>query len=175
MSQSRRSPVEDMTPVELASLAREIVMRRLAERAHSRHDLAQALARKQVPEEVAAAALDSFEAAGLIDDEEFARSWVQGRQRGKGLATRAIAMELRRKGIDDEIARAALAEVDPDAERQAAHRLVQSRLRTMGGLDQQVQIRRLIGMLARKGYPPGLSFEVVREELDAEVQPLDSL
>lgn len=170
-----RQSVEEMTPVELASFAREIVMRRLAERAHSRHDLAQALAKRQVPEEVMEATLDKFAAAGLINDEEFARSWVQGRQRGKGLARRAIARELRRKGIDDEIARAVLADLDPDDERAAAHRLVQAKLRSMSGLEQQTQIRRLVGMLARKGYPPGLSFDVVRDELNAEVQPLDSL
>ncbi len=170
-----RQSVEEMTPVELASFAREIVMRRLAERAHSRHDLAQALVKRRVPDDVVEVTLDKFAAAGLIDDEQFARSWVQGRQRGKGLARRAIAMELRRKGIDDEIAREVLEDIDPADERQAAHRLVQSKLRSMSGLEQQTQIRRLVGMLARKGYPPGLSFDVVRAELDAEVQPLDSL
>ena len=84
-------------------------------------------------------------------------------------------MELRQKGVDDEIAREALAEIDPEAERQAAHRLVQTRLRSMHGLDDQVRTRRLVGMLARKGYAPGLAFEVVRDELGAEPEPLDSL
>lgn len=170
-----RQSVEEMTPVELGSFAREIIMRRLAERAHSRHDLAQALAKRHVPEEVVDATLDKFAAAGLINDEEFARSWAQGRQRGKGLARRAIAMELRRKGIDEEIAREVLADIDLDDEREAAHRLVQTKLRSMAGLEQQTQTRRLVGMLARKGYPPGLSFDVVRAELNAEVEPLDSL
>ena len=43
--------------------------------------------------------------SGLVDDEAFARSWVESRQRSRGLARRALAQELRRKGVDDETAR----------------------------------------------------------------------
>ena len=170
-----KTPVEEMSPVEVASFAKEILVRKLSERSHSRGDLAQALAKKQVPEEIAEAMLDKFETAGLINDEEFARSWVQARARGKGLARSVLAMELRRKGVDEEVARGALDELDPDIERQTAHQLVQKKLRSMGNLDRQVQMRRLVGLLARKGYPPQVAFEVVREELKAETQPLESM
>lgn len=170
-----KTPVDEMSDAEVAAYAREILVRKLTDRAHSRADLAQALAQKQVPAEVAEAVLDKFEAAGLINDEEFARSWVQARQRGKGLAQKALAMELRRKGIDEDVAREALAELDPEAEREAAHRLVQKKLRSMGGLDKQIQIRRLTGLLARKGYPSHVAFDVVRQELDVEAQALDSM
>lgn len=170
-----RTLVEEMTPAELTGFAKEVVVRKLSERAHSRSDLAQALAKKQVPEGVAEATLDKFEVAGLIDDEEFARSWVQARQRGKGLSSRALAMELRRKGVDDEISKEVLSEIDPAAEIQAAHRLVQAKLRSMSRFDDTTKIRRLTGMLARKGYSPQVSFDVVRQELGAEAQALDSM
>lgn len=165
----------EMTDIEVASFAREIVIRKLTDRAHSRADLAQTLAQKHVPAEVAEAVLDKFADAGLINDEEFARSWVQSRQRSKGLARNVLAMELRRKGVDEEIAQEALSELDPEVEREAAHRLVQKKLRTMQGLDQQVQIRRLVGLLARKGYAPQVAFDVVRQELEFEAQALESL
>jgi regulatory protein len=171
----KRRPIEEMSDVEVASFAREILVRKLTDRAHSRADLAQTLAQKHVPDEVAGAVLDKFEAAGLINDEEFARSWVQSRQRSKGLARKVLAMELRRKGVGEEIAEEALSGLDPEAERQAAHELVQKKLRTMRDLDQQVQIRRLTGLLARKGYSPQVAFDVVREELDFEAQALESL
>ncbi len=164
-----------MDPEDARTLAMKVLYDRLAERAHSRADLERALAKRRVPAEIAAAVLDRFEAAGFVNDAAFARSWVEGRQRGKGLASRALAMELRQKGVDDDIAREALAEIDPEAERQAAHRLVQTRMRAMRGLDDQVRTRRLVGMLARKGYAPGLAFEVVRDELGSEPEPLDSL
>ena len=170
----RANPAE-MTDVEVASFAREVVVRKLTDRAHSRADLAQTLAQKHVPAEVAEAVLVKFEVAGLINDEEFARSWVQSRQRSKGLARNLLAMELRRKGVDEEIALRALSELDPEVEREAAHRLVERKLRTMQGLDQQVRIRRLVGLLARKGYAPQVAFDVVRQELDVEAQSLDSM
>lgn len=170
-----RPTVEEMTPEELASFAKEIVIRKLSERAHSRSDLAQALAKKQVPEGVVEATLAKFEVAGLIDDEDFARAWVQARSRSKGLSSRALANELRRKGVDDDIAKEVLDELDPEQERASAHRLVQTKLRAMSRFDETTKIRRLTGMLARKGYSSQVAFEVVRHELGAEAEPLDSL
>jgi len=156
-------------------VARKVIYDRLAVRAQSRSDLAQALAKKEVPEEVAKAMLDKFEAAGLIDDEDFARAWVQSRQRSKGLTSRVLAMELRRKGVDDDISKEVLAELDPAEEIQSAHRLVQAKLRSVSRFDDTTKIRRLTAMLARKGYSPQVAFDVVREELGAEAEALDSM
>ena len=155
--------------------ARQIVYDRLAVQARSRGDLEQALAKKQVSAEVAAAILDKFEDAGLVDDAEFARSWVQSRQRSKGLSSRVLAMELRRKGVDDELVSDALDELDPQMEIEAAHRLVQTKLRSMSTLDETTKLRRLTGLLARKGYSSQVAFDVVRHELGAEPEPLDSM
>jgi regulatory protein len=171
---SRVSSPDDL-PDDVDGFARTIVYDRLAVSARSRADLEQALAKKHVPAEVATAVLDRFEEAGLIDDEDFARSWVQSRQRSKGLSSRVLAMELHRKGIDKQIADEVLAELDPETERQSAHQLVQRKLRSMASLDDSTKIRRLTGMLARKGYSPGVAFEVVRIELGAEAQALDSM
>jgi regulatory protein len=170
-----RQTVDEMSPEELSSFAKEIVVRKLSERAHARGELAQALAKKQVPEGVVEATLAKFEAAGLIDDEDFARSWVQARQRGKGLSSRALGMELRRKGIDDEIAKDVLGELDPDDEIEAAHRLVRTKLRSMSRFDDATKMRRLTGLLARKGYSSQTSFAVVREELGVEAEALESM
>lgn len=171
-------PVEDPASepeADTESVARTILLRRLESQPRSRAELAETLARKHVPDDVAVRLLDRFEEVGLIDDESFARSWVESRRRSKGLATKVLAMELRRKGIDDQTARAALADLDPDDEREAAHRLVQKKLRSMGGLDETTQIRRLTGMLARKGYAPQVAFDVVRAEMEAVPEPIESL
>ncbi|KQY60709.1 hypothetical protein ASD11_08075 [Aeromicrobium sp. Root495] len=155
-------------------MGKAVVYARLADRSRSRAELMEALAKKHVPSEVAESLLDRFERAGLVDDAAFARDWVEGRQRVKGLASAVLRMELRRKGVDEELIDAALVDVDPDEERQAAHRLVQRKLRSVQGLDPSVQVRRLTGMLARKGYAPQVAFDVVREELEAETFPLES-
>jgi regulatory protein len=151
------------------AVGRKILLDQLTGRARSRSDLAKKLASKSVPDDVANRLLDRFEEVGLIDDAAFAREWVAQRQEGKGLARRALAQELRRKGIDDELAREALDTVEVEDEVEAAHLLVQRKLRSMRGLDKQVAIRRLVGMLARKGYSSSVSFRVVREALDADL------
>ena len=148
------------------AVARKILLDQLTGRARSRSELATKLAGKGVPEEVSTRLLDRFEDVGLVDDEAFARSWVESRQAGKGLARRALAQELRRKGIDDEVAREVLDEVDPEDEVEAARALVRRKLRSVARLDRDAAVRRLAGMLARKGYPPGVAFRVVREELE---------
>ena len=156
-------------PEDPEAVARTILLDQLTGRARSRSDLATKLAQRNVPDEIATRLLDRFEEVGLVDDAAFARGWVEQRQSGRGLARRALAQELRHKGIDDEVARGALDEIDPDDEVEAARTLVRRKLRTVRDLDQQVAVRRLTGMLARKGYPPSVAFRVVREELDADL------
>jgi regulatory protein len=147
-------------------VARKILLDQLTGQARSRSELETRLARKGVPGPVAERLLDRFEEVGLVDDEAFARAWVQSRQSGKGLARRALAQELRRKGVDDETARVALDAVDTDDEVEAARTLVRRKLRTVARLGDEVAARRLTGMLARKGYAPSLCYRVVREELE---------
>jgi regulatory protein len=134
--------------------------------ARTRRQLADALRRKEIPDEVAEAVLDRLEEVGLVDDAAYARGWVEQRQRSRGLARRALAGELRAKGVDSELVARAVADVDPDEEEAAARRLVERKLRSTQGLDRQVRIRRLAGMLARRGYPEGLALRVVRSMID---------
>lgn len=160
-------PVADGPEADAEQVARTILLDQLAGRARSRHELAGKLAAKGVPAEVGERLLDRFEEVGLVDDAAFARAWVDQRRGGKGLARRALAQELRRKGVDDEVARAALDEVDPDQEREAARELVRRRLRSVQRLDAATATRRLVAMLGRKGHAPGVAYAVVREELAA--------
>ncbi|MCW2813665.1 MAG: regulatory protein RecX [Nocardioides sp.] len=147
------------------SVARTILLDQLTGRARSRRELADKLADKGVPDEVATTLLDRFEEVGLVDDEAFARAWVSGRQSAKGLARRALAQELRRKGIDDEVAKDALDELDPADEEHAARLLVRKKLRTLTRVDDTTATRRLVGLLARKGYGAGLAYAIVKDEL----------
>lgn len=146
-------------------IARQIVLRQLTNAPKSRAQLEQALRRRNCPDDVAATVLDRMEEVGLVDDRAYAAMLVRSQQAGRGLATRALAHELRRKGVDDDTARAALDDIDPHAEEDLARALVAKRLRTMHGLGVTVQTRRLAGMLARKGYCAEVSMRVVREAI----------
>jgi regulatory protein len=156
-------------------VARKILLDQLTGQARSRSELAGKLAKKGVPAAVAQRLLDRFEEVGLVDDQAFARAWVQSRQPGKGLARRALAQELRRKGVEDEVAQVALDEVDPEDEVESARMLVRRKLRSVTGLERDVAVRRLTGLLARKGYPAGVCFRVVREELEGHGHATDDL
>jgi regulatory protein len=148
------------------SVARGICLRALTGAPKTRQQLADLLATRGVPDDAAEAVLDRFVEVGLIDDAAFARAWVSSRQAGRGLARRALSAELRAKGVAPEVAAEAVEEVGDDDEREAARRLVDRKLGAMRRLDRATATRRLMGMLARKGYNGGLAAAVVREALD---------
>ena len=156
------------------SVARTILLNQLTGRARSRRELADKLAQKGVPDELATQLLDRFEEVGLVDDAAFARTWVEDRHASRGLAPRALAQELRRKGVDEEVAREALDQIDGDEQEATARALVRKKLRSLERFDEKTRTRRLIGLLARKGYAPGLAYAIVRDELGAEQESAES-
>jgi regulatory protein len=148
-------------------VARAVCLRALTGAPKTRAQLAELLARRGVPDEAAGTVLDRFTEVGLVDDAAFARAWVSSRQAGRGLARRALRAELRAKGVEPDVAAEAVELVDDDDERDAARVLVARRLAGMSRLDRATATRRLLGMLARKGYSGGMAAAVVREALDA--------
>lgn len=150
------------------SVARAIALRLLASSARSRAQLAEAMQRKDVPDDVAERVLDRFTEVGLIDDAEYARMLVRTRHAERGLSRRAIGVELRRRGIDDETASDALGEVDDDDEELAARTLVRRKLAATSRLAPEVRARRTLAALGRRGYPAGLVARLVREALAEE-------
>ncbi|MFF5199785.1 regulatory protein RecX [Micromonospora parva] len=154
-------------PRDESEVAREICLRQLAVRPRTRAELAGALAKRGISEEVSVEVLDRYDEVGIIDDAAFARAWVSSRHAGRGLARRALANELRRKGVDGEVATETLGELDEETEADTARSLVERKLRTARGEPDAV-FRRLVGMLARKGYPPGVAIRAVKDALAAQ-------
>ncbi|WP_199487405.1 regulatory protein RecX [Actinomadura spongiicola] len=153
------------------ALARETCLRMLATSPRTRAQLADALRRKNVPDDVAENVLVRFDDVGLIDDEAFAQAWVQSRHRGRGLAKRALAAELRHRGVAEETVNEAVESLDPAQEEQTARALVARKLPSTAGLDPTKRMRRLVGMLARKGYSPALAYRITKEALTNEGAP----
>lgn len=155
-------------PADAEAVARSIALGRLSRAPQTRAQLERVMRRRQVPDEVAQRLLDRFAEVGLVDDASFADAWVESRHAGRGLGRRALAHELRQRGVDDELIGAALTGLDPDTEAASARALVTARLPSTRRLDRAARIRRLVGMLARKGYSQGLALRVVRDVLAAE-------
>ena len=152
------------------SVARTIALNMLERQPRTRAELARGMARRGVPEDAATAVLDRFTEVGLVDDEAFAQAWVDSRHAGKGLGRRALSAELRRRGVDDETAKEAVAAVTPEDEEQVARTLVERKLRSMTSVPHEARLRRLVGMLARKGFDQATALRVVRDVL-AEATP----
>lgn len=169
------SAASEGPPADPEAVARAICLRLLTMAPRTRAQLADALRKRDVPEEAANAVLERFSEVGLIDDEAFAAAWVTSRHAGRGLARRALAQELRRRGVAEETVEDALERLDPDEETETARRLVERKLAGTRGGEPQARMRRLVGMLARKGYSPGLAFRIVREAIEAEGIPSDGL
>ena len=147
----------------------------LTTRARTRAELAAELARRGFEDDVAAVVLERLVEVRLLDDAAFAEQWVDSRHRHRGLGRRALSQELRRKGVDTETADEAVAGLDADAEREKARELVRRRLPSLDRVEPPVAARRLVAMLARKGYDAGLAHEVVREALAKRHADLDAL
>lgn len=163
-AQAGPRPPADGDPV---AVAHTIALRRLSAAPQTRHQLEQALRRRGVPDEAATEVLDRLEAVALVDDDAFAAAWVESRHRSRGLARGALAAELRNRGVAGETVDTALAGLDRDDELATARALVARRSAALARLDPAARARRLLGLLARKGYPPALAARVVREHLAA--------
>jgi SOS response regulatory protein OraA/RecX len=124
--------------------------------------------RRGVPDEAAGSVLERFTDAGLIDDAAFAKAWVESRHHGRGLSRRSLSAELRQRGVDNDDISEAVEVVDSDQEVATAKRLVERKLAANHGLPPEVRTRRVASMLARKGYPAGLAFRLIREALEQE-------
>jgi regulatory protein len=148
--------------------ARQVCLRMLTVAPRTSAQLADAMRRKGVPDEAAGAVLGRLTEVGLIDDAAFARAWVESRHHARGLSRRALTAELQRRGVPGEDVQAAVGALDPDEEIATARRLVVKAMTATRGRPLPVRIRRLVGLLARKGYPAPLAYRVVREALEQE-------
>jgi regulatory protein len=155
-------------PADPEAVARLICLQLLTAAPRTRAQLAEALRRRRVPEDAAEAVLSRFAEVKLIDDAMFAQAWVESRHQGRGLAGRALAAELRRRGVAQSDITAAVDQLDPDTESATARALVARRLASTRSLPAPARVRRLAGMLARKGYGSALAYRVVREALEQD-------
>lgn len=166
-AQPPEDPARLDPPGDPEEVARIVCLRMLDRRAYSRAELRTALSKRGVPGEAADRVLDRFGELGLVDDTALADGYALAQHRERGLAGRAVAAKLRRRGLDDDVVRGAVGQIDRASEAAAARALVDRRLRSLAGLDATTQARRLVGLLARKGYSPGLAHEVVRAAMSA--------
>lgn len=151
--------------------AKTIVYNQLAYSAKTRGQLRKKLQSEGFEAELIEPLLDKFEAAKLIDDAEYAETFVRQKSRTKKLSRAALRRELAERGVRGEEAENALAQRTDEQEREDAAELVRKKLRPGMDFSDRAEkdkvTRRLLGMLARRGYSSSVSMSVIREELAA--------
>lgn len=149
---------ERLTEIQAAQLRQDALawaLRLLAYRPRSQAELRQRLARRGVPDAVAEETLERLRSLGLVDDEAFARSWVEVRQQRSPRSRRLLGLELRAKGVEREVRSRVLAQTDDD---DAAYRAALRRARSLAALPYPEFRRRLGDLLLRRGF----SYETVQ-------------
>lgn len=149
-------------------VARRIALDQLAARQRSSKELRDALAKRNVPEDVAEEILQRFTAVGLLDDAAFAQALTQSRCRNGMRGKARIRQELREKGVDRETAEEAVAQLAPEDEYEAALALARRRAVAMARLEPHVMRRRLAGQLARRGFSGSVVGSVIAVVTDAD-------
>ena len=146
-----------------ADAAKQVLLRRLSNAPRTRKELAKDLKDKDISDEVANLALDRFEEVGLINDQALASNYVSSQHERKGLGKNALRQQLRAKGISDDVALEAVSQISDDQEFQAAFALACKKIRSLQRDDAKTQLRKIVGVLARKGYSSNLAFRVAKE------------
>lgn len=159
------SPADDGPDATPEQVARTIILNALNRAPKTRAQLADLLKSRGVPEETGQAVLDRFEELRLINDEQFAYDWVMSRHEHRRLSKRALAMELRRKGVSDEHINLAITHIDIDSEHSAAVDVARRKSRSTEGLAESVRYRRIMSAVMRKGYSASVAAAAVREVL----------
>jgi regulatory protein len=133
--------------------ARDVALSFLSARARSVHEVREKLQRQRFAAGVIERVIADFRRLKLLDDREFARSWVESRAGRRPAGTAKFVQDLRRKGIDREIIDEVLAEFaeELDSDETAASLLRRQRWR-FAGVEEVKAKRRMLGLLARRGY-----------------------
>ena len=158
-------PIPEQIPEEIDQnqIAKQVLLRRLSNAPRTRKELAQDLKKKKIEEDIAQIALDRFEELGLINDQTFSENYVSTTHERRKLGKKALKQQLRSKGVSEEIANQAISQISEDDEFKAALALALKKIRSIQQDDPQGQIRKIVGLLARKGYSSTLSFQVAKE------------
>lgn len=167
-SEPRSQEGPDRTPETWRNLGREICLRLLTAAPRTRAQLADAMRRRGVSEETAEDVLSQLADARLVDDTAFAKAWVESRHHARGLSRRTLQQELRQRGVDADDIDTAVETLEPEQETETARRLTERKLAATRGQPDTTRVRKAASMLARKGYPPGLAFRLIREAMESE-------
>lgn len=143
-----------------AEVAYQKALHFLSFRPRSEKEVEQRLLKEDYTENVISATIDRLKEQHFLSDPQFAALWVENRTAFRPRSQRMLAMELRQKGIAEEVISSALEQTDEDEV--LAYQAAQRYVRRLKGLEWQVFRQRLTGYLGRRGFQYGTAAPVVR-------------
>ncbi|HEX6508119.1 MAG TPA: RecX family transcriptional regulator [Chloroflexota bacterium] len=153
--------VEALGQEDAVDRAHNAALNYLSFRPRSKREMEDYFRRRKVDSDTVASVLERLERAGLVDDGEFARFWVENRQTFRPRGTRALRMELRQKGVQSETIEATVESIGDETE--IALQAARQKLRSFAHLDDRTFQQKMIGFLQRRGFPYGVSAHVARD------------
>ncbi|MDK8797316.1 regulatory protein RecX [Corynebacterium sp. MSK044] len=176
---SGQEPLIDETREKALSRIRERALLLLDSRARSRQELRDRLVKAEFEPELVDEVLDSFQRNGLVDDLAFAREWVRQRFERRGKSAAMLDVELQRKGVGDADRAEALSVIEREDEREVARGQAVKKARQVKRVPEDRQqrdkeLRRIVGVLARRGFNSGMSLQIAREALAERCAELES-
>ena len=176
---SGAEPLVDENREKALSRIRERALLLLDSRARSRQELRDRLVKAEFEPELVDEVLDSFQRNGLVDDLTFAREWVRQRFERRGKSAAMLDVELQRKGVGDADRAEALSVIEREDEREVARGLAVKKARQVKRVPEDRQqrdkeLRRIVGVLARRGFNSGMSLQIAREALAERCAELES-
>ncbi|AIT61303.1 recombination regulator RecX [Corynebacterium doosanense] len=153
-------------------------LRLLDQRARSRHELRGRLVDLDFDPRLIDEVLDDLERAQLLDDQSFAHEWVRQRHARRGKSASVLDRELREKGVSEAIRTEALEQIDSSDEESAARSAAEKKARTVKTVpadraERDKLLRRILGVLARRGYGGEMSMRIARAALDDRIAELE--
>lgn len=179
-----KQAIEEFTPGQFdqeAEEAKAAVRKRalglLDARGRSRQELRGRLIDAEFDPVIVDDVLDDLAAVNLINDADFAREWVRQRHARRGKSARVLDRELRDKGVDAATRAGALDQIDAADEEATARSLAEKKARAIREVpadraETDKALRRIVGVLARRGFPQGMSLRIAREALEERVAEL---
>jgi regulatory protein len=160
--------LESLDLEKLEKRARNILLFQLGRSMKTEHQLRALLEKREIPSEVAEPLLTRFVEAQLIDDAQYAKSFVASRLAAGGKSSSMLRRELKLKGVDDEKIRDALADLDAEQEFQVALKLATTRASRMTDIEPEKRRRRLLGILMRRGFSSSVASRAMAMALASE-------
>ncbi|MDU0477897.1 recombination regulator RecX [Staphylococcus chromogenes] len=176
-SAGEHAPLFDRELEQRKATIRNRALGLLDHRARSEHELTQRLIAAEFEPELVTAVVTDLKSCGLVDDEAFAREWVRQRHHRRGKSKKALDVELKEKGIASGVRQLALAAIDEDTEQEKAHELAVKKARSIKQVpadfsERQKALARIVGMLARRGYPQHIAMPAAISALDLRISEL---